>query len=178
MENWKVTHTSDTTLLRKVVPKDLTSISTQSRTELRNFNGELCRLGHGSSFALEDTVLGKRPIVGGEVLLKMNPSVGPGKYRTSCWTISIHDSMMEAFYKQIDEKTDHIYALKGTQVIFEYDENNKPFVITTIEEGQKAVMSISKTDNIRDRYSAKVEKITDQEYDHVLQNYMDNRKWN
>ncbi|KIN81892.1 hypothetical protein [Clostridium botulinum] len=177
MEIWKITHTKEPSFIKSVVPKDFTSITTKDYTELRNFNGELCRLGPNSTFSLEDTVLGKRPVIGGESYLKVNPSVGGPKYRTSCWGMPIHDSMMESFYKQLDEKTDHIYALKGTHIIFEYDDKNKPFVITSIEEGQKAVLNIAKTENIRDRYTAKIENIADEEYDYILHNFIDNRKW-
>lgn len=176
MENWFVTYTKDNNLKNLLSTGNSFAIDTKDYTEIRNFNGELCRMGVNSTFSLEDTVLGKRPVFGGEVYLKVNSLLGP-KYRTSCWGFTLNDSFMESFYKQVDEQTDHIYALKGTQVIYEYDENNKPFVISTIEEGQKAVLNISKTDNVRSRYKASVEDITDTEYDYVLNHYLDSRKW-
>lgn len=178
MEKWSITYTKDLSLKGKFLTESFSNISTNSYTEFRNTNGEICRLGKNSTFSLEDTVLGKRPVVGGEVYLKVNPAVLGPKYRTSCWGIVINHSFMESFYKQINEQTNHIYALKGTQVIYEYDENNKAFIIASIEEGQKAILNISKTEDIRLRYKAKIDEITDTEYEYILNNYIDNRKWN
>lgn len=48
------------------------------------------------------------------------PSCPGSKYTTSCWTIPLIESQFDSYYKKIDEQTDDIYSLKGTQVIFEY----------------------------------------------------------
>jgi len=73
---------------------------------------------------------------------------------------------------------DHFFALSGDIVIYEFDEQQKSFVICTVEEGYKAIMKYNDSaERIRDRYTARVLPFTDAEYKQILDNYIDRRKW-
>lgn len=156
------------------------AVKSADRIELRESDGTIVRLGKGTSFVLEETPLGVRPIYGDGPVLIIKKG-GCGKIRTSCWMAEANATSVrpDVFITPGDSPgEDHFYALSGDIVIYEFDEQQKSFVICTVDEGCKAIMNYNDSaPSIRNRYKAKIVPFTDAEYKHILDNYIDRRNW-
>ncbi len=153
------------------------------KAEIREFNGTIYRLGDSCTLEIKDSPAGERPIFGGGEIIVMGKGRNEcGKSRTSCWiTPAYHSSEKADFFIKPKEGAGNIdifYALKGDILIYEFDNKNHTFPITVITEGKKAEITFDANQpNIRNRYSAISLDIADSEYDYILSNYIDPRKW-
>lgn len=150
-----------------------------TRTELRESTGQILRLGQGAEFSLLEDSNGITAETYGEVFLKNSMTLMSHKYRSSCYTCGkIGNTIIDLFMKNLDDTTDEFMLISGCLSIFEYDENNRPFVICSLSQGEKATMKFDPdAPTMKDRYSAAISAISDKEYDYIVDSYLDPRKW-
>jgi len=156
------------------------TIKSADRIELRDDDGQIVRLGKGADFELIETPLGLKPVYGSGPVY-VGKKGGCGKYRTSCW-VNYADPVSkrpDIFMRPGEEKnTDEFFALMGNILIYEFDENDKPFTICTIEEGKKAIIKYDKTQKTaKKRYTCKTTSIKDAEYRFILEEFINPLKW-
>lgn len=154
-------------------------VQAASKMELRESTGQVLRLAKGAEFQLIDGPNGVVAETFGEVFLRNSVQLMHHKYRTSCYTCGkIGGTIIDLLMKNVGDNIDEFQLISGALSIYEFDENNKPFVICSLSEGEKAVMAFDPdAPTMRQRYSAKIEEMTDKEYDHIVQNYLDPRQW-
>lgn len=149
------------------------------RVELRETDGTIVRLAKGAHFELKDGPLGIRPEYGGSVYIARKG--GCGKYVTSCWVAAANplSERPDLFIRPSDKPdTDEFFALSGDIVIYEFDAQSRTFTICTINEGEKALVTHDpKAKSIQDRYKSSVVQFTDAEYEYILKEFIDRRKW-
>ena len=77
-----------------------------------------------------------------------------------------------------DEITEKYYALRGSFSVIEFDENQKPFHICHVEEGCVAEVKNNPSLPMRQRYTVLSNAaFGDGEYQNILDNYIDIRRW-
>jgi hypothetical protein len=149
------------------------------RVELRDDTGTIIRLDNGAEFEIKNSPLGYRPEYFGAVYISRQRT--GGKYRTSCWLAPANPFSMQPdiFIKPSNlANVDEFYAISGDIVIYEFDEKLRTFTICTIHEGEKALILFnSKAENIKNRYKANITQYSDSEYEYILKNFIDRRKW-
>jgi hypothetical protein len=153
------------------------NISSSPKMEVRGSNGAIIRVGSGGEFTLVDSPLGEQPQFYGEVFVSRE---NPAKYRTSCYIgHSPSSSTIDYFVKPIpNQDADKYFAIVGDLIIFEFDSNGKPYDIVSVTEGSSAVVAYTKNADGSHKYMAQAPKpIADTDYDYILQNYIDPRKW-
>ncbi len=168
--------------LRGVSPSGLLQpnqlLSVPSRTEFRDDQGQVLRLAAGAEIQLIDSPYGIRPEYFGEVgVLKKG---GCGKYRTSCW-VNVHlPAERPDFLVRPSNQPNHdeFLVFSGNLLISEFDDDQRPFEIAYVREGDRLVLEHSPAKPISSRYNVvSVSPITDADYDYFLANYLDPRKW-
>jgi hypothetical protein len=145
--------------------------------EVRGSNGAIIRLASGGEFALIDSPLGQQPQFYGEVFVSRE---NPAKYRTSCWIgCSPSSASIDYFVRNLAGQTaDHYFALVGDLIVFEFDQNGKPYDIVSVPEGASAVVSYRQNQDGSLSYtSSAISPIADTDYDYILENYVDPRRW-
>lgn len=99
--------------------------------------------------------------------------VACGKYRTSCWYCP-----MSFYARNLDASRDVYYALAGEALVWEWDEEGKPFDIVRIPEGYKAVLRHDPLQPARKRYAVeKVSTVSADEWDYITANFMNPKRW-
>lgn len=134
-----------------------------SHTELTNDNGQVVRFKPNAEFMLESTVFGTIANYYGELAL-FGVGTYDGKYRTSCY---VRGSMgnTDVHIKNIAPNIDKFSVYRGILLITEYDENNRNFVICSVNTGESATLEADDTKPMRERYKVlKMEKIAESEY--------------
>lgn len=155
-----------------------TTVKAVARLELRDEEGQTVRLSKGAEFTLLDSPMGQKPEYFGEVVIL--DKGGCGKYRTSCWNACFGPTQRpDIFWRPTSTpNTDEVFAVKGDLIIYEFDENRRPFSICVVCEGQKGVITYDPSaSSLRDRYTSQVAQATDTEFGYILDNYLDSRKW-
>ena len=170
---------SDRLSTAKILLPDLL-LTANGRTELREHDGTIVRLGNGSTMIIKDSPLGLRPEYGdGSVLILSKGQCG--KYRTSCWIAPANplSERPDVFIRPGKQSgIDEFFAIKGDLVIYEFDENNRTFTICTIHEGEKVTMSYNtNAASVRSRYGVSISLIPDLEYEEILAEFIDRRNW-
>lgn len=155
-------------------------LTCNGRTELREHDGMIVRLGQGSTMIIKESPMGLRPEYGdGSILILSKGACG--KYRTSCWFAPANplSERPDIFIRPGNQSgIDEFFAIKGDLVIYEFDENNRTFTICTIHEGEKVTMSYNtNATSVRSRYSVSISSIPDQEYEEILSEFIDRRNW-
>ena len=161
----------------KLVKPEIT-IKHPNRLELRDKEGQIVRLGENAEFTLKDLPMGLVPEYYGEFAI-LDKGAG-GKYRTSCYNGVFGPTQRpDIFWKpSLKPNVDEVYAIKGDLVIWEFDEDLKPFNICVVCEGEKGVIEYdTSAKSIRERYKANISRYSGLEYSYVLDNYLDSRKW-
>lgn len=182
MSAWSVTYSENRSLMGQfsdgVVTPTATPYKFSGKTELREQTGQRLRLGSGAEFRVGMSPLGLSAMTSGEVMLMGSAYPMHHKYVTSCWTCGkIANSVVDIFMRHVDEMTDEYLVTSGCLSIFEFDESNRPFVICSVSEGQKALMKHDLSKPMRQRYGAELADISDGEYDYIVSEYLDPRKW-
>lgn len=183
--SWRVTYSKEPVKSLIAINKESgvidleKELKAKGKIELRDTDGTVVRMNPGTEFIIKDGPLGKRPVVYGQAYFANKR--GCFKYRTSCWICHSSDTTeIPCLYVSPgnEPNTDELFAIFGSSVIFEFDEKGRSFTICTIDEGEKAIITFSpKARGIRNRYHAKVVKYTEEEYEYILMNFIDNRKW-
>lgn len=153
------------------------NISSSPKMEVRGSNGAIIRVASGGEFTLIDSPLGEQPQFYGEVFVSRE---NPAKYRTSCYVgRSPSSSTIDYFVKPVpNQDADEYFAIVGDLIIFEFDENGKPYDIVSVSEGSSAVVSYSKDAGGKIKYGSQPAKpIADADYDYILKNFIDPRNW-
>jgi hypothetical protein len=182
-QTWSITFTEGTSL-RGLGQSDLIKTAAQvykasSRTELRESTGQIVRLGKGAEFQVIEDSNGYTAESYGEVFLRNSYQLMHHKYRTSCYTCGkIGNTVVDLFMRNITPTRDEFMLIGGCLSIYEYDESNRPFVICSLAQGEKATMNFNPSaPTMRERYSATITNISNEEYDYIVANYLDPRKW-
>lgn len=145
------------------------------KIEVRSDEGAIIRIQNGGEFGIINSPLGEVPMYFGEVYASKKNG---GKYRTSCYLAPSPSSATIDFYVRPHKNGDEYFALVGNLIIFEYDKNGKPYDIASVKEGQSRVVNYSKlVDGYRKYESKEASDITDKDYEYILNNFIDNRKW-
>ena len=150
------------------------------RTELQSSEGDILRLQKGTEFRLVEAEEGVQPVIsGGEVFGVLTKSWI--KYTRSCWNCSLHSSPPLQLLIRPHPTKDYIdeYLLAvGDMIIHEFDKNGRHFTICGLSGGNKAYVSYNPNIPVGpDRYSSEIESMTNEDWDYVLHNYLDHRKW-
>jgi hypothetical protein len=183
---WRITFTETEETREKFTSRDTRCVQAgvvvgaHEPVELRDNTGQIVRLGKGATFTLEETPLGLMPIYGdGPVYVAKKG--GCGKYRTSCWlaAASPPSDRPDIFMRPGKAAgTDEFFAVTGDINIYEFDERGRTFIICSLSEGQKAVISyVEGKPSVRQRYKATVSDISESEWEVIVSAYMDPRKW-
>jgi|LakMenE01Jun11ns_1017448.scaffolds.fasta_scaffold9955019_3 hypothetical protein len=155
-----------------------TTLKAIARVELRDEEGQIVRLAMGSEFAILESPMGQKPEYFGEVAILAKGNCG--KYRTSCWNGFFGPTQRpDIFWRPSSTpNTDEVFAVKGDLIIYEFDENRRPFSICVVCEGQKGIITYDSGSALRrDKYTSQVLEATEDEYRYILDNYLDSRKW-
>ena len=145
------------------------------KMEVRGDNGAIIRIKEGGEFEIIDSPLGEVPMTFGEVYVSRE---NPHKYRTSCYVGRSPSSASIDYFVRPLENGDEYFALVGDLVIFEYDENGRPYDIASVKEGQSRIVNYSEQIEGYRKYDSKDSiDINDKDYEYILNNYIDNRKW-
>lgn len=172
-----ISQSTDAIKLGFVVPDALLKAST--RLEIRNLDGQVSRLSKGSELRLIEGPFGLSPEYYGEVaLIALAGGRGP-KYRTSCWIPAPMDGGADVLIRPHSEKNqDEFLVFRGGISITEFDDNNRPYGICFVGQGEKVTLKFDDGRKGKERYSVvSTVKITNQEYDHFISDYLDPRKW-
>jgi hypothetical protein len=185
--NWRVTFTelgmtgigtSGIDLENRLVQPG-TTIKANQRLELRDEEGQIVRLSKGSEFTLLlASPMGQKPVYEGEVAILAKG--GCGKYGTSCWNATFGPTQRpDIFWRHSQNpNTDEVFAMRGDLVIYEFDQDQRPFSICVVCEGEKGVITYDPDQKSpRSRYRSHILEATDSEYSYILENYFDSRKW-
>jgi hypothetical protein len=148
------------------------------RLEIRNSTCGLYRLSSGATFKIEKNIEGSDPTLSGEVFMITNPSWP--KYVTTCYTCRMHGSPPLHLLirpSQLSNSDEYILLL-GNMVIHDFDERGRHFLITDLNEGEKATVTYDPAIAAGPRrYSSKKEPISNAEYDDILARFIDPRQW-
>ncbi|AVH25914.1 hypothetical protein [Vibrio diabolicus] len=181
MNTWRVTYNKSNTLLQgtKSIGHSHSNkcLTCSDKMELRDEHGQIARLSSGAEIKLIDDVVPALETFG-EVFLKNVMVNGHQKYRTSCYSRSMDARIADYFYRPTDlPNQDEMWAVSGTMLIYEFDENNMAYPIASLREGEKAVLTFDDSKVGPERYKASVVPISDDEMDYVLKHYVDPRNW-
>lgn len=150
------------------------------RTELQSSEGDIFRLQAGTKFCQMEAEEGLQPAISGGEMFAMLIQAWP-KYRRSCWNCRLHSSPPLQLLIRPHPTKDYIdeYLLAvGDMIIHEFDENGRHFTICGLSGGNKAYVSYKPNIPVGpDRYSSEIKSMTDEDWDYVLHNYLDHRKW-
>jgi hypothetical protein len=184
--SWRITYVEDPAVLASiktnhedggVLVYNKKLIAT-SRIEIRDNDGQVFRLGVGADFELIDSPYGVRPHFRGPVFL--GPKGSCAKARVSCWLVPVPQFERPDIFVETspDESVEKYYALRGSFSIIEFDDSNKPFHICHVEEGSVAEVKNNPALLMRQRYSVLSNSaFNDSEYQKILDNYLDIRRW-
>ena len=149
------------------------------RMEIRSDVGDVFRLQKNVEFKMETTPEGEQPVLNGEVfgiIIHTWP-----KYTTSCYSCRTHSSPpLQLLIRPSMEQSnaDEYFLLCGEMIIHDFDENGRHFTICSLHEGEKAIISYDPALAVGPkRYSSRIVPIITQEYDYIIQTYLDPRKW-
>ena len=122
--------------------------------------------------------MGQKPEDFGEVAILAEGNCG--KYRTSCWNGFFGLTQRPDIFWRPSRtpNTDEVFAVKGDLIIYDFDENRRPFSICVVCEGQKGIITYdSGSVLLRDRYISQELEATEVENRYILDNYLDSRRW-
>ena len=182
MKEWRITFFTGKTNVDEIDYKARTlSIGQKLRTyddgqiELRDSENQIVRLGPNSEFSIEQTQIGVCPIYYGEVygIYKARN----GKYRTSCYIKSSFEEQYSVYMKARSENIDEFIAINGELLIYEFDENNRPYTICTVPENKKVILTFKPEEIGRKRYEPKISGISDDEYSFILRDFQGTQRW-
>lgn len=154
------------------------AIASTPKLELRHASGSLIRLGQGSEFSLIDSPFGLRPQIYGEGYVAADRE--GGKYRTSCWTMPLPTSQTCDYFirPKSEETSDQYFALRGDLTIIEFDSSSNPYVIACCKEGKMTEVQYKESETGPGRYSSSdMADIKDEDFEYILNEYVDSRKW-
>lgn len=147
------------------------------RVEIRDNLGAIFRLRGNSSFEVGLTEDGYEPVMDGYVY-KFRRGDTPaiaycGKYVTSCYMCQF-----VAVIEPLSDTADRYYSFGTSNIIFEYDENGRKFTIAALDEDEYAELHYDSQAPMRQRYVVKNRKrISDDEFDRITQEYINDRYW-
>ena len=154
-------------------------LAAQGRIEIRSSAGDVFRLQKGAEFELKEMEEGLDPEVSGEVFGIIMGSWW--KNRTSCPTCRMHSSPpLQLLIRPSPERenTDEYFLAMGEMVIHEFDENGRYYVICNVRQGEKAYVRYDPTIAVGPaRYNAEIVRMDNAEWEYILENYLDNRRW-
>lgn len=146
-----------------------------SKIIIRNFKGEEIRLIENSSFSLENTIEGQKPVIYGNIYFKpsYNDFFNGPKYRTSCWA-----SKSRYIIENNSNNVDTYYNLDSILNIYEYDENCNRFLIASSGEFNKIELKIFDKQKMRNRYKIQsINLLNEQEIKRLFDVYLNPCKW-
>lgn len=153
--------------------------SNDCRVEIRDNRGAIFRLGQKAEFSIEQTENGISPVYYGEIYkgrISYDPGMtcGTSKYRTSCWV----GCPISVYMRPTKRNSDEFFCFSTDCPIWEYDEAGRKFTIVHLDEGQKCTLDYTPNVPMRERYSVKnVETISDDEYDYIVEHFINPRFW-
>lgn len=149
------------------------------RVEIRSSAGDVFRLQHNTEFVVRETEEGVQPVIHGEVFGIIAASWM--KYTTSCYSCKSHASAplhLLVRPSTEEENTDEYMLLLGDMVVHDFDERGCHFVICAMEEGDKVYISYDpEIHSGKGRYSARTERMSDDDWSYAQSEYLDNRRW-
>ena len=186
MSTYRITYSegSRTGLAPLIVPgtsilKQSAPLTAPGRIEIRNAEGDVFRIQKGTEFRVDITDEGVQPIVTGEIFGIITQSWI--KNTMSCYTCLLHSSSPLQILVRPSLTTpdaDEYYLAMGEITIHDFDENGRHFVICSLAEGDKALVTYDPAIVAGpNRYSASVNPMSDADYDYILTNYLDSRLW-
>ena len=154
-------------------------LTAPGRLEIRSSEGDLFRLQRNAQWILKEMEEGVQPEFDGEVfsiIIQAWP-----KAQNSCWNCKTHASApLQLLIRKSSkmENTDEYLLAMGEMVIHEYDENGQYFVLCNLRQGDKAYVSYDNTMPVGpSRYRTQITRMSSEDWDYLLRNYLDHRTW-
>ena len=156
-----------------------TQLTAPGRTEIRSSEGDVFRLQKGARWILKEMEEGVQPELDGEVfgiIVQAWP-----KAQGSCWSCKTHASaplqLLLRKSSQMEDTDEYLLAM-GEMVIHEYDENGQYFVLCNLRQGDKAFVSYdTKIPMGPARYRTEISRMSQEDWEYVMKNYLDHRAW-
>jgi len=162
----------------RVLPQNVT-LKSPGRIELRSSDGDVFRLQKDTEFCLIDQEEGMQPEIHGEVFSYVIATWWHSKHTS--WTCRNHASaplqLLVRPSLEFENTEEYILAL-GEMVIHDYDIHGRYFVICNLQQGEKAFVTYDPNLPVcPSRYTANIVDMSDQDWQYISENYLDNRKW-
>ena len=168
----------DSLLNFKLVPKN-EKLTAPCKIELSSSDGDVFRLQRNTEFCLAETEEETQLVITGEFYGIIGPAWP--KATMSCWSCRLHTSPpLQLLIRPSTEQehTDDYFLAMGHMIVHDFDENGRHYVICHLNQGEKAHISYNPDIPIgKARYNARIGQMTDGDWDHIHQEYLDNRKW-